>query len=175
MVQRRIWWVFLFVLALGIAVSARIVYLGDTVQAVNQMFISEKLPLSQRIGELRGVIADEERLLYEYYSYTATSEDFRRQRDLNRVLLDSIVEKLDQDTASRLQVAELRARLAELEQLSDLLSETLSSDEVSWDLARAVLAQVKPKVREIEKTLSAMISARAVGVRWWAGSSDSPY
>ena len=72
MLQRRIWWAFLLVLAVGVAVSVRIIALGDSVQSVNRMFIAEKLPLSQRIGELRGVIADEERLLYEYYSYTAT-------------------------------------------------------------------------------------------------------
>jgi len=158
MIQRRIWWVFLFILAVGIAVSARIVYLGDTVQNVNQVFIEEKLPLSQRIGELRGAIADQERLLYEYYSYTATREDFQKQRDLNRKLLGNIVELLDRNTGSREQVVELRSRLDELDQLSDILSITLSSGEVNWDLARAVLAQVKPKVREIEKTLASMTS-----------------
>jgi len=40
MLQRRIWWAFLLVLAVGIAVSARIVFLGDSVQAVNRMFIA---------------------------------------------------------------------------------------------------------------------------------------
>ncbi len=156
MIQRRIWWVFLFIIAVGIAVSARIVYLGDTVQDVNQKFIEEKLPLSQRIGELRGAIADQERLLYEYYSYTATREDFQKQRDLNRELLGNIVELLDRNTVSREQVIDLRNRLDEFDQLSDILSITLSSSEVNWDLARAVLAQVKPKVREIEKILALM-------------------
>ena len=84
MLQRRIWWAFLLVLAVGIAVSARIVTLGNSVQAVNRMFIAEKLPLSQHIGELRGVIADEERLLYEYYSYTATRNAFHAQRQSNK-------------------------------------------------------------------------------------------
>jgi EAL domain-containing protein (putative c-di-GMP-specific phosphodiesterase class I)/GGDEF domain-containing protein len=158
MIQRRIWWVFLFILAVGIAVSARIVYLGDTVQAVNQLFIEEKLPLSQRIGELRGAVADQERLLYEYYSYTATREDFQKQRDLNRKLLGNIVEQLDRDMATRAQVVVLRSHLDELDQLSDMLSSTLSDSEVNWDLARAVLSQVKPKVREIENTLTLMTS-----------------
>ena len=51
MLQRRIWWAFLLVLTVGVAVSVRIVTLGDSVQDVNRMFIAEKLPLSQRIGE----------------------------------------------------------------------------------------------------------------------------
>ena len=156
MLQRRIWWVFLLVLAVGIAVSVRIVTLGDSVQAVNRMFIAEKLPLSQRIGELRGVIADEERMLYEYYSYTATRDAFQTQRALNRARLDSIVGQLDKDTDSHEQVSELRTRLAALDELSDELSNTLSSKVVNWDLARAILAQVKPKVRQIESTLAAM-------------------
>ena len=105
MLQRRIWWAFLLVLAVGIAVSVRIVTLGDSVQAVNRMFIAEKLPLSQRIGELRGVIADEERLLYEYYSYTATRDAFQTQRTLNHARLDSIVGQLEKDMGSREQVA----------------------------------------------------------------------
>lgn len=154
--QRRIWWTFLFVLAIGITVSARIVFLGDSVQAVNQMFIAEKLPLSQRIGELRGAIADEERLLYEYYSYTATRDAFLAQRAQNKTRLGNIVGQLEQDAGARQQVAELHTRLIELNQLSDELSVTLANAEVNWDLARAILAQVKPKVRQIENTLAAM-------------------
>ncbi|HTN93834.1 MAG TPA: bifunctional diguanylate cyclase/phosphodiesterase [Gallionella sp.] len=159
MLQRRIWWAFLLVLGVGIAVSIRIVFLGDSVQAVNRMFIAEKLPLSQRIGELRGVIADEERLLYEYYSYTATREDFQIQRKSNSRRLESIVEDLEKDMGSREQVAELRSRLAELDMLSDELANTLGSKTVNWDLARAILAQVKPKVRQIEETLATLSSA----------------
>ena len=159
MLQRRIWWAFLLVLTVGVAVSARIVSLGDSVQAVNRVFISEKLPLSQRIGELRGAIADEERLLYEYYSYTATRDAFQAQRTLNIARLDNIVAQLEKDTNSRDQVAELRSHLAELDQLSDALSVTLANQEVNWDFARAILAQVKPKVRQIEKTLASMTSA----------------
>ena len=159
MLQRRIWWAFLLVLAVGVAVSVRIIALGDSVQSVNRMFIDEKLPLSQRIGELRGVIADEERLLYEYYSYTATRDTFLAQRTLNKARLDSIVEQLEKDMGSREQAVELRTQLTALDGLSDELSATLSSKVVNWDLARAILAQVKPRVRQIEKTLSAISSA----------------
>ncbi len=161
MLQRRLWWAFLLVLAVGIAVSARIVSLGDSVQDVNRMFIAEKLPLSQRIGELRGAIADEERLLYENYSYTATVDAFQTQRAQNKARLDNVVEQLEKDMGSREQMSELRTRLTELDQLSDELSVALASKElapekVNWDFARAILAQVKPKVRQIEKTLANM-------------------
>lgn len=164
MLQRRIWWAFLLVLAVGVAVSVRIVTLGDSVQAVNWMFISEKLPLSQRIGELRGVIADEERLLYEYYSYTATRDAFQTQRTLNNARLGSIVEQLEKDMGSREQMVELRTQLTALDGLSDELSATLSSKVVNRDMARAILAQVKPRVRQIEKTLAAMSSANRQAV-----------
>ncbi len=164
MLQRRIWWAFLLVLAVGVAVSVRIVTLGDSVQAVNRMFIAEKLPLSQRIGELRGVIADQERLLYEYYSYTATRDTFLAQRALNHARLDSIVDQLARDSDSREQVAELRTRLTALDELSDELSATLSGKVVNWDLARAILAQVKPKVRQIENTLAAMSASNRQAV-----------
>jgi diguanylate cyclase (GGDEF)-like protein len=164
MLQRRIWWTFLLILGVGVAVSIRIVLLGDSVQAVNRVFIAEKLPLSQRIGELRGVIADEERLLYEYYSYTATREDFQTQRKMNSRRLDNIVEALEKDMGSRVQATELRSRLAELDLLSDELSATLGSETVNWDLARAVLAQVKPKVRQIEVTLATMSSSNRQAV-----------
>lgn len=156
MFQRRIWWVFLLVLAIGIAVSTRIIFLGDSVQAVNKLFISEKLPLSQRIGELRGVIADEERVLYEYYSFTATRKSFQAQRILNNQRLEKIVEELERDSGSRVQVVQLRERLVELGHLSDGLSTTLSSATVDWDQARALLAKIKPEVRQIEQILSVM-------------------
>lgn len=186
MLQRRIWWAFLLVLTIGIAVSTRIAFLGDSVQAVNRMFIVEKLPISQRIGELRGVIADEERLLYEFYSYTATPSTFQIQRAQNQTHLNRIVEQFEQDMGSGAQVAELRKRLVELGQLADALSVTLTHNEVNWDLARAILAQVKPKVRQIELILTAISSAnqKAVDklgldsqhsvstmVRWVIGSS----
>lgn len=159
MLQRRIWWAFLLVLAVGVALSVRIASLGDSVQAVNRMFIAEKLPLSQRIGELRGAIADRERLLYEYYSYTTTRSAFREQRRLNTARLDGIVNELEQDAGSRDQVVGLRTQLADMDRLSDQLAATLSSNEVNWDLARAILAGVKPQVRLIEKTLAAMSTA----------------
>ena len=165
MLQRRIWWVFLLVLAIGIGVSARIVFLGDSVQAVNRMFIAEKLPLSQRIGELRGAIADGERLLYEYYSYTATRESFQAQRILNDQRLAKIVAELEKDTGSHEQVVELRTRLGELGQLSDELSTTLASNEVDWDKARALLAQIKPEVRQIERLLAIMTSSNQQAVK----------
>ncbi len=161
MLQRRLWWAFLLVLTVGIAVSARIVSLGDSVQHVNRMFIAEKLPLSQRIGELRSAVADDERLLYENYSYTATAAAFQTQRAQNKARLDNILEELEKDIGSREQMSELRSLLGELDQLSDALTVTLASKElapekVNWDFARALLAQVKPKVRQIEKTLANM-------------------
>ena len=164
MLQRRIWWAFLLVLAAGIAGSVLIVYWGNSVQKANRVFIAEKLPLSQHIGELRGVIADEERILYEFYSYTATREFFQAQRILNGQSLTKIVDALQNSGISHEQIAELRTRLTELDGLSAVLFDTLSSKVVNWDVARAILAQVKPKVRQIEQTLSAMSSANQQAV-----------
>ncbi len=159
MLQRKIWLAFIIVLLLGVAVSARIVYLGDSVQSIYRMFIDEKLPLSQRIGELRSAIADEERLLYEYYSYTATRKLFLAQHIENGKRLESIVRRLEQETDSPDEPRTLRAHLSELEQLSEQLSATLDSNNVDWDKARAILAQVKPKVREIEASLAVISTA----------------
>jgi EAL domain-containing protein (putative c-di-GMP-specific phosphodiesterase class I)/GGDEF domain-containing protein/PAS domain-containing protein len=156
MLQRRIWWAFLLVLAVGVVLSVRIVSLGDSVQAVNRMFIAEKLPLSQRIGELRGAIADEERLLYEFYSFTTNRNAFQEQRALNTARLDHIVDQLEKDMGSRDQVAGLRKEFTALDRLSDELANTLTAKEVDWDLARAILVRVKLQVRQIEKTLAGM-------------------
>ena len=164
MLQRRIWLAFIFVLMVGIIVSARIVYLGDSVQAINHLFISEKLPLSQRIGELRGAIADEERLLYEYYSYTSTRATFLTQRSENKKLLEEIVAKLQENASSRTGIGELNLRLTELGLLADELSTTLGNRNIDWDKARSILAQVKPKVRQIEKTLSIISAANRQAV-----------
>ena len=173
MLQRKIWLAFLLVLMVGIAVSARIVYLGDSVRAVNHSFIAEKLPLSQRIGELRGVIADGERLLYEYYSFTATRDVFLAQRAENKQRLGKIVAMLEKDAGSRAEVAELRVHLVELWQLSEELSNTLGSAEVDWDKARAILAQIKPKVRQIETTLTTLSSANQKAVSTLGEESQS--
>jgi len=173
MLQRRILWAFLFVLAVGIAVSVRIVSLGDSVQGVNQMFIAEKLPLSQRIGELYGVVADEERLLYEYYSYTASGDIFQTQRSQNQQRLNKLVAQLEKDMGSHEAVSDLRTRLAELSQLEDVLATTLASKEINWDLARAVLAQVKPKVRQIEQSLTSMTTSNQIAVDNLGAESQS--
>ena len=164
MLQRRIWWAFWLILAIGIAVSVRIVFLGDSVQSVNRMFISEKLPLSQRIGELRGAIADEERLLYEYYSFTASRQSFLSQRAINEPKLNKIVGELDRDSSSHGQITELRSQLTELESLSDKLSAILAQSDVDWDEARLLLSLVKPKVRKIEATLAVMSQANQLAV-----------
>lgn len=186
MLQRKIFAVFILVLVVGIAVFVQILDLGKSVQAVNNSFISERLPLSQRIGELRGVIADEERLLYEYYSFTATSDVFLTQSAQNKARLGEIVAKLEEDTSlgeivakleddtsSRTGVAELRTRLSELEKLSGELSGTLSQSLVDWDKARALLAQIKPKVRQIEKVLATITSANQQAVTALGQDSQS--
>lgn len=173
MLQRKILTAYIFVLLVGIAVAFRIVDLGGSVQAVNHTFIAEKLPLSQRIGELRGVIADEERLLYEYYSFTATRDVFLTQSAQNKGRLGEIVAKLEEDTSSRAEVAELRTRLSELEKLSGELSGTLSQNLVDWDKARALLAQIKPKVRQIEKALATITSANQQAVTALGQDSQS--
>ena len=174
MLQRKIWLAFLLVLMLGIAVSARIVYLGDSVQAVNHSFIAEKLPLSERIGALRGVIADEERLLYEYYSFTATRRDFLAQRVQNKNRLGEILTKLEAESSSPVEVAALHGQLMALWQLADQLSATLADAEVDWDQARAILAQIKPQVRQIEQTLAVMTAANQQAVdRLGQDSQDS--
>ncbi|MFA6920367.1 MAG: bifunctional diguanylate cyclase/phosphodiesterase [Gallionella sp.] len=173
MLQRKIWLAFLLVLMVGIAVSARIVYLGDSVQATNRMFVAEKLPLSQRIGELRGVIADEERLLYEYYSYTASRDVFLAQRTQNKQRLGEIVARLKEDAGSQAEVAELSARLVRMGQLSDELSDTLAKTEVDWDRARALLGQIKPQVRQIEKTLAVITQANQQAVSDLGDSSQN--
>jgi EAL domain-containing protein (putative c-di-GMP-specific phosphodiesterase class I)/GGDEF domain-containing protein len=159
MLQRKIWLAFLLILLVGVAVSTRIVYLGDSVQAINHIFIAEKLPLSQRIGELRGVVADEERLLYEYYSFTASRADFLAQRAESKKRLGEIMAKLDEDASSHAEMVTLQAHLTELWQLSEVLSSTLASPVVDWDKARATLAQIKPKVRQVEKVLSIITSS----------------
>ena len=164
MPQRRIWLAFLFVMAVGVAVSARIIYLGDSVQAVNHSFISEKLPLSQRIGELRGVIADEERSLYELYSFTTSKEVFQTQRKLDKQRLYALVDKLEADRSSNMYVPDLRKRLWEFDQLSDSLYSTLAVADVDWDKSRMLLASVKPKVRQIEAALGAITMANRMAV-----------
>lgn len=164
MFQRKIWLAFLLVLAVGVTVSVRIVLLGDSVQVVNHSFITEKLPLSQRLGELHGIIATEERLLYEYYSYTATREDFLTQRARNKIKLSEIVEKLEKDSNSHAEIAQLRTSLGELWQLSDKLSLTLADTDVDWDKARDILKQTKPKVRQIEMTLGVISAANQQAV-----------
>lgn len=173
MLLRKSLMAFLFVLVVGIAVSVRIVYLGDSVQEVNRVFITEKLPLSQRIGELRGIIADQERLLYEYYSYTATSEAFLTQRTQNKQYIFEVVAKLEENMGSRIEVAELRTRLSELEKLSDELSGTLARSQVDWDKARALLAQIKPKVRQFEKTLSTITAVNQHAVHMLGQDSQA--
>jgi len=164
MLRRIINAAFLLVLVAGTAGAILIYYWGDSVQKVNRVFITEKLPLSQTIGELRGVIADQERILYEYYSYTATLKTFREQRASNTQRLNTIVDTLQKDSISPEQIAELRKGLADLDDLASTLSDTLSSKVVNWDLARAILSQVKPKVRQIEQTLAAMSSANQQAV-----------
>lgn len=164
MLQRKIWLAFLFILTVGIAVSTRIVYLGDSVQSISHLFLAEKLPLSQRIGELHLIVADEERLLYEYYSYTATREDFLKQRIQNMERLNLLIKQIEAASESSAKIAELRARLAGLGQLSDKLSSTLAFPRVDWDEARAILAQINPQVRQVEMTLATITEANQQAV-----------
>ncbi|TDK66016.1 putative bifunctional diguanylate cyclase/phosphodiesterase [Sapientia aquatica] len=164
MLQRRIWWAFVLVLAVGIGISVSIVILGDKVQAINRIFIAEKLPQSRSLGELRGAIGDQERVLYEYYSFTATKASFQSQLASNNQHLAKILAELDKDKSAAQQVQQLRVQLGALDDLSEKLATILGAADIDWDGARVILALVKLKVREIEGTLGNIATANQTAV-----------
>ena len=160
MLQRRIWLAFLLVLAVGIAVSARIVTLGDSVQAVNRMFIAEKLPCpiasENCVAPSQTPNACSTNTIPTPTSkchsrHSAQQNDRHMADDRRRTGKGLGVEGTGRRTA--------HARLVELGRLSDSLAATLASGQIDWDKARALLAQIKPKVRA-DRTSRSPPSAR---------------
>jgi EAL domain-containing protein (putative c-di-GMP-specific phosphodiesterase class I)/GGDEF domain-containing protein len=86
------------------------------------------------------------------------------QRAESKKRLGEILAKLDEDASSHAEMVTLQAHLTELWQLSEVLSSTLASPVVDWDKARATLAQIKPKVRQVEKVLSIITSSNQQAV-----------
>ena len=74
MLQRRIWLAFLFVLVVGAALSARIVYLGDSAQALNLTTVAEGVETAEQLNLLKAIGCNQ--IQGYFFSRPLTADDF---------------------------------------------------------------------------------------------------
>jgi diguanylate cyclase (GGDEF)-like protein len=123
--------------AIGLAVT--ISENGEKASITTQNLVSIQLPKLALIKRLRSSMAENERLLYEYYSTT------------NRTLIWPKITKLDINTQDYMasavssfgsQVKELPSLYSEIKYISTALDQALSDEQIDWDQVRFNLANI---------------------------------
>lgn len=136
---KRIWLSFILILGVGISLSATIFFSGAKVTRVTQDLVRQQFPRLNQIKNLRQALAEQERLLYEYYATTernvlwpqiqATEIQFHQSLDRLQLGL-----KLD---TSRLPVL-----YSQIKNLQQQIDNNLAAGEIDWDLARSQLTKL---------------------------------
>lgn len=147
--------VYVIIVALGLGVSWQVFRTADNIYGGTSDLVNNKLPTVQLLEELRGIVTEHERVIYEYYATTnqgiANSERISLE-DQFTLTLARITEKLG--VGQELQ--NVGAQFAMVCDMSDQLDGNLSATSVDWDLAREQLVMISEYGREINPLLDTL-------------------
>lgn len=144
------------------SLAVTIVNNGKKASEATQNLVSVHVPKFALIKELRAAIAENERLLYEYYSTTDRKVIWPKVRDIDKKI-KAYLELIDKSFGT--QITGLPSLYSEIKRMSASLDNNLSKQPVGWDQARIELTKItvlrqKTEVILIRLTKSSQEAAR---------------
>lgn len=155
--RQRTFIIYLLIVVFGVGLSGFIVTRGSTISKNTANLVNEQLPRIALVGDLRTVMVEHERLLYEYYA-TTQRDTLLPAINLTYNELAASAEALQQafsETVPALNAA--RGQFSQVQLLSQRLDQTLHSASVDWDLARALLVDITAINRSVTPLLDELI------------------
>jgi diguanylate cyclase (GGDEF)-like protein len=158
----KIWLIFAIISVTAVGLAVTIADNGKKANQATQDLVSVQLPKFTMIKELRAAIAENELLIYEYYSTTDREVIWPKIRNINNNIIgyiDLIVNRFGA------QINELSSLYSEIQNVSRTLDINLSKQPVDWDRARVELTRItvlreKTEVILIHLTKSTQETAR---------------
>jgi diguanylate cyclase (GGDEF)-like protein len=158
----KIWLIFAIISVTAVGLAVTIADNGKKANQATQDLVSVQLPKFTMIKELRAAIAENELLIYEYYSTTNREVIWPKIRSINNNIIgyiDLIVNRFGA------QINELSSLYSEIQNVSRTLDINLSKQPVDWDRARVELTRItvlreKTEVILIHLTKSTQETAR---------------
>jgi diguanylate cyclase (GGDEF)-like protein len=158
----KIWLIFAIISVTAVGLAVTIADNGKKANQATQDLVSVQLPKFTMIKELRAAIAENELLIYEYYSTTNREVIWPKIRNINNNIIgyiDLIVNRFGA------QINELSSLYSEIQNVSRTLDINLSKQPVDWDRARVELTRItvlreKTEVILIHLTKSTQETAR---------------
>jgi diguanylate cyclase (GGDEF)-like protein len=158
----KLWLVFVIISVTAMSLAVTIVNNGKKASEATQNLVSVHVPKFALIKELRAAIAENERLLYEYYSTTDRKVIWPKVRDIDKKI-KAYLELIDKSFGT--QITGLPSLYSEIKRMSASLDNNLSKQPVGWDQARIELTKItvlrqKTEVILIRLTKSSQEAAR---------------
>ncbi len=155
-VLTRIRLMFLIVFLLGAGLSYYVYTNGRDLLGISEPLMTKHLPTLQVISRLQLEIAALEPTLYEYYA-SVDREAFLERYEANQAAIKTDMDKLAREFVSASRMLTIRSAVTEITELAEDLDATLrvygSDEEVDWDRARELLAQVSETGRHVNDRL----------------------
>ena len=134
---KRVWISFALVVTVGIALSLIIRDTGEKAGISSRNLVSVAIPKLNLIKQLRASITEHERLLYEYYASTTRQQLWPQIEQTEAALAEQLM-AINKGFSGH--VMSLPKLYGDIKALQGALDANLSSDNTSWDKARADLA-----------------------------------
>lgn len=134
---KRVWISFAFVITVGVVLSLIIRENGEKAGISSRNLVSVAIPKLNLIKQLRANITEHERLLYEYYASTTRDQLWPQIQKTEDGLAQQLM-AINESFAGH--VMSLPKLYGDIKALQGALDANLSSDNTSWDKARADLA-----------------------------------
>lgn len=134
---KRVWISFALVVTVGVVLSLIIRESGAQAGISSRNLVSVAIPKLNLIKQLRASITEHERLLYEYYASTTRQQLWPQIERTEAALADQLM-AINKGFSGH--VMSLPKLYADIKALQGALDANLSSNNTSWDKARADLA-----------------------------------
>lgn len=152
-IKSKILIAYILVIALGIAISFAIYFLGQSTMATSSTLLTNKIPLFKEVSDLKAAAIKTEPILYEYYA-TVDRDKFLNRQQANRDEINTGLTKIKNIYITEPVTKEISALFETIHFESMKLDKIMSAAPIDWDKARELLLQISITSREIDNSLN---------------------
>ena len=153
---KKILGIYLLILALGVTLSILIYTNGSSVSTAINALVSDNLPRLESISKLRASIFAQKPLLYEYYATTDRAK-FLKNFELNQRDIEANFNTIHTISEGNTLLKKINTYTDLINLKAGQLDQTLSKENVDWDHARNILADISTTEEQVSPVIDALV------------------